>query len=170
MRHLSLPIVKEVALRFWDILKVHTIWTKRSTVHEMCSKDLPLLRCMLELSRSSEFCKRQFSMCTCVRGVLIKRSGPEYCLPLEEWFLIRCLKQAKYFMLFAGNFPERLCEPMAKEIQKFGGEIKTKARLSEIVLNEDDSVKHFRMQDGSTIEGDLYVSAMPGKIFNNHIH
>ena len=40
--------------------------------------------------------------------------------------------------------------------------MRTKARLAEIELNEDDSVKHFRMQDGSTIEADLYVSAMPG--------
>ncbi len=37
------------------------------------------------------------------------------------------------------------------------------ARLKEIELNEDDSVKRFRLADGSTLEGDLYVSAMPGK-------
>ena len=37
------------------------------------------------------------------------------------------------------------------------------ARLKEIVLNEDESVKCYRLADGSTIEGDLYVSAMPGK-------
>ena len=36
------------------------------------------------------------------------------------------------------------------------------ARLKEIELNDDDSVKCFRLVDGSTIEGDLYVSAMPG--------
>ena len=38
------------------------------------------------------------------------------------------------------------------------------ARLKEIELNEDDSVKCFRMADGTTVEGDLYVSAMPGKL------
>ncbi len=37
------------------------------------------------------------------------------------------------------------------------------ARLKEIELNDDDSVKRFRLADGSTLEGDLYVSAMPGK-------
>ena len=37
------------------------------------------------------------------------------------------------------------------------------ARLKEIELNDDDSVKCFKLADGSTIEGDLYVSAMPGK-------
>ncbi len=36
------------------------------------------------------------------------------------------------------------------------------ARLKEIELNDDDSVKRFRLADGSTLEGDLYVSAMPG--------
>lgn len=54
---------------------------------------------------------------------------------------------------------------MADEIAKNGGEIRTKARLQEIVLNEDETVKHFLMQDGSKIEGDLYVSAMPGLTF-----
>ncbi len=39
------------------------------------------------------------------------------------------------------------------------------ARLKEIELNDDDSVKRFRLADGSTLEGDLYVSAMPGKIY-----
>lgn len=51
---------------------------------------------------------------------------------------------------------------MADEIQANGGEIRTKQRLQQIVLNDDDTIKHFQMQDGSTIEGDLYVSAMPG--------
>lgn len=63
----------------------------------------------------------------------------------------------------AGNFPERLCEPMAEEIRASGGEVRTDARLAEIVLDEDDTVKHYRMQDGSIVEGDLYLSAMPGK-------
>lgn len=38
------------------------------------------------------------------------------------------------------------------------------ARLKEIELNDDDSVKCFKMADGTTIEGDLYVSAMPGVV------
>ena len=51
---------------------------------------------------------------------------------------------------------------MADEIVKNGGEIRTKARLQEIVLNDDNTVKHFKMQDDSKLEADLYVSAMPG--------
>ena len=65
---------------------------------------------------------------------------------------------------FAGNFPERICKPMADEITRQGGEIRTNARLQEIVLNEDGSVKHYQMKDGSKIEADLYVSAMPGRL------
>ena len=65
--------------------------------------------------------------------------------------------------VFVGNFPERLCQPMADEITKLGGKIQTKARLSEIVLNDDDTVKHFELTDGSKLEGDLYMSAMPGE-------
>ena len=39
------------------------------------------------------------------------------------------------------------------------------ARIKEIELNDDDTVKCFQLADGSTIEGDLYVSAMPGRSF-----
>ena len=53
---------------------------------------------------------------------------------------------------------------MANEIASNGGEIRTNARLQEIVLNDDGSVKHYQMKDGSKIEGDLYVSAMPGPL------
>ena len=37
------------------------------------------------------------------------------------------------------------------------------ARLKDIQLNSDGSVKCYRLADGSTVEGDLYVSAMPGE-------
>lgn len=40
------------------------------------------------------------------------------------------------------------------------------ARIKEIELNDNDTVKCFQLADGSTIEGDLYVSAMPGKSFS----
>ena len=35
-------------------------------------------------------------------------------------------------------------------------------RLQQVELNADDSVKCFKLADGSAVEGDLYVSAMPG--------
>ena len=42
-------------------------------------------------------------------------------------------------------------------------------RIKEIELNDDDSVKCFKLADGSTIEGDLYVSAMPGKSSGQYV-
>lgn len=57
--------------------------------------------------------------------------------------------------------PERFCQPIVDHFKQRGGEIRMNARLKEIVLNEDESVKCYRLADGSTIEGDLYVSAMP---------
>jgi 15-cis-phytoene desaturase len=43
-----------------------------------------------------------------------------------------------------------------------GGELKMNARIKEFVLNPDGSVKHLEMVNGETVQGDLYVSAMPG--------
>jgi 15-cis-phytoene desaturase len=60
-----------------------------------------------------------------------------------------------------GNQPERLCAPMVESIKKNGGEVRTNAPVKEIVTNEDGSVQHLLMRDGSTIEADEYISAMP---------
>ena len=60
-----------------------------------------------------------------------------------------------------GNQPERLCAPMAEHITKGGGEVRTKTPVKRIVTNDDGSVKHLEMRDGSIIEADEYVSAMP---------
>jgi 15-cis-phytoene desaturase len=57
--------------------------------------------------------------------------------------------------------PERLCQPMVDHFTQRGGELKFNARLKEIELNPDGTVKAYRLTDGSTVEGDLYVSAMP---------
>ena len=66
------------------------------------------------------------------------------------------------YIYVAGNYPERLCQPMAEQMLARGGEVRTGARLQEIALNEDGTVKHFQLADGGRVEGDLYVSAMPG--------
>lgn len=62
----------------------------------------------------------------------------------------------------AGNFPERLCQPMADYITSRGGEIHLNKRLREIVTNEDGTVSHYALTDGSKQEADLYISAMSG--------
>ena len=43
-----------------------------------------------------------------------------------------------------------------------GGEVRVNSRLQRIELNGDGSVSAFRLADGTTVQGDLYVSAMPG--------
>jgi 15-cis-phytoene desaturase len=42
-----------------------------------------------------------------------------------------------------------------------GGELQMNARLREIVLNPDGSVKELQMVNGDKVTGDLYISAMP---------
>ncbi|KAF5842294.1 flavin-containing amine oxidoreductase-domain containing protein [Dunaliella salina] len=60
-----------------------------------------------------------------------------------------------------GAPPERLCEPMVNYFTSRGGELRMNARLKQIVLNEDNSVKHFELLNGEIVEGDAYMSAMP---------
>lgn len=62
-----------------------------------------------------------------------------------------------------GAPPERLCQPMVDHFSARGGQVKFNARIKDIVLNEDGSVKHYALTNGEIVEGDLYVSAMPGR-------
>jgi phytoene dehydrogenase-like protein len=45
-----------------------------------------------------------------------------------------------------------------------GGQIMMNARVKDIVLNPDGSVKHYALTNGQTVEGDFYMSAMPGEL------
>ncbi|XP_024535664.1 15-cis-phytoene desaturase, chloroplastic/chromoplastic [Selaginella moellendorffii] len=60
-----------------------------------------------------------------------------------------------------GNPPERLCTPIVDHFSKLGGEVRLNSQLQKIVVNDDGRVKHFALTDGSIVEGDVYVSAMP---------
>nr|ADD52599.1 phytoene desaturase [Dunaliella salina]QIW94439.1 carotene synthesis related protein [Dunaliella salina] len=60
-----------------------------------------------------------------------------------------------------GAPPERLCQPMVDHFTSRGGELRMNARIKQIVLNEDNSVKHFELLNGEIVEGDVYMSAMP---------
>eukprot|EP00854_Cymbomonas_tetramitiformis_P001178 gene1178-1746_t len=53
------------------------------------------------------------------------------------------------------GMPDRINEEAA------GGDVVMNARFKEFVLNSDGSIKHLAMKDGSIIEADEYVSAMP---------
>lgn len=60
-----------------------------------------------------------------------------------------------------GNYPQRICQPMADYFNARGGEVRVNSRLQRIDLNSDGTVQSFRLADGSAIQGDLYISAMP---------
>ncbi len=62
-----------------------------------------------------------------------------------------------------GAPPERLCQPIVDHFTARGGELTMNARLKQILLNEDNSVKGLELVNGQTVEADLYVSAMPGE-------
>jgi 15-cis-phytoene desaturase len=82
------------------------------------------------------------------------------------------LKQEKHGSKMAfldGNPPERLCKPIVDHVQSLGGQIQINSRLQKIELNNDGTVKHFLLANGSIVEGDVYVSAMPGKNDNLRI-
>lgn len=60
-----------------------------------------------------------------------------------------------------GNPPERLCKPIVDHVQSFGGQLQINSRLQKIELNNDGTVKDFLLANGSIVEGDVYISAMP---------
>lgn len=61
-----------------------------------------------------------------------------------------------------GNQPDRLCQPMVEHITARGGQVLTGKPISSIEVNpNDNSVKHLILTDGSIVEADMYVSAMP---------
>jgi 15-cis-phytoene desaturase len=68
-----------------------------------------------------------------------------------------------------GNQPDRLCAPMRAHIEARGGEVRTNAPVKQFLLNEDGSVKGLQMRDGSVIEADTYVSAMPVDILKRMV-
>lgn len=61
-----------------------------------------------------------------------------------------------------GAPPDRLCDPMVQHFTSRGGEVRLNSRLKEIELNADNSVSGYRLTNGELVQGDLYVSAMPG--------
>ena len=61
-----------------------------------------------------------------------------------------------------GNQPDRLCQPMKDHIESNGGNVYTGKPISEIKVNPETlSVEGIQLADGSLVEADYYVSAMP---------
>lgn len=59
----------------------------------------------------------------------------------------------------------RLCQPMVDYFLAKGGEFRYNARVQKILLGSDGRVDGFQLTNGSTVKADLYVSAMPGEMF-----
>ena len=64
-----------------------------------------------------------------------------------------------------GNQPERLCAPMVSHVEQRGGKVHTGAAVKEICLTEEGTVRHLLMADGSEVQADYYVSAVPCDVF-----
>ena len=64
----------------------------------------------------------------------------------------------------------RLCAPMVDYFRGRGGELRLNSRLQSIQLSEEGLVDGFRLTDGTTVRGDLYVSAMPGARRPGQLH
>lgn len=80
--------------------------------------------------------------------------------------LAQCLqeKHGSKMAFLDGNPPERLCQPIVDYFTARGGQLQMNSRLQKIELNENGTVKHFVLTNGKIVEGDVYVSAMPGKM------
>jgi len=61
-----------------------------------------------------------------------------------------------------GNQPDRLCAPMKQKIEQNGGFVHLKSPIQSIELCQESSeIDHLVLADGTSIEADYYVSAMP---------
>ena len=58
----------------------------------------------------------------------------------------------------------RLCQPIVDYFRARGGDVKLNARLKTIRLNPDDTVAGYELTDGEVVTGDIYASAMPGRL------
>ena len=80
-------------------------------------------------------------------------------------YKVKSLAKPSYHLMQLGCLT-RLCQPMAEYFAARGGELRLNARLQSILLDPEGAVDGFRLTDGSTVRGDLYVSAMPGMCTN----
>lgn len=76
---------------------------------------------------------------------------------------------ATRFAFFKDNPGDSMIVPMMKYIESKGGKIIPSARLSKFELNDDNSVKAAILGNGSAVEADAYVSALPVHSFKKLI-
>ncbi|KAL7447243.1 hypothetical protein ACHAXM_011027 [Skeletonema potamos] len=64
-----------------------------------------------------------------------------------------------------GNPTERLCQPIKNWVQNAGGEVVCSSPVTQIHLNDDSTVKSLQLKNGTHVEADYYVSAVPVDVF-----
>ena len=60
-----------------------------------------------------------------------------------------------------GNQPDRLCAPIVQHVEARGGRVLTGCPVSAIETADSGEVTGLRLADGSVVEADTYISAMP---------
>ena len=70
-----------------------------------------------------------------------------------------------------GNAPDRLCGPMKEYIEANGGKVELNTPVLEILVDDkgSKSVTGLKLHDGTIVEADEYVSAMPVDVFKKLI-
>ena len=64
-----------------------------------------------------------------------------------------------------GNPPERFCQPIKKWVENCGGEVVCSSPVTQIHLNDDSTVQSLQLKNGTHVEADYYVSAVPVDVF-----
>lgn len=64
-----------------------------------------------------------------------------------------------------GNPPDRFCEPIKSWVERNGGEVICSSPVTQINLHEDSTVKSLQLANGTAVEADYYVSAVPVDVF-----
>ena len=64
-----------------------------------------------------------------------------------------------------GNPPDRFCEPIKSWVERNGGKVICSSPVTHLHLNEDSTVKSLQLANGTAVEADYYVSAVPVDVF-----
>lgn len=81
-------------------------------------------------------------------------TGTSFWSTVIHWSVAFCVVQETHGSKMAfldGAPPERLCQPMVDYFTAKGGQLKMNARIKDIVLNSDKTVKELRLADGETV-------------------
>jgi 15-cis-phytoene desaturase len=69
-------------------------------------------------------------------------------------------KKGSQMAFLDGSPTERMCQPLVDYITSGGGEVRLNSPVKEILLDRDDTVRGFLLEDNEVLTADAYVSAM----------